>query len=545
MELHVTPALTLLREHHLLDHVSNLTDFTATSVSYDSRKVKKGTLFFCKGNFKPAYLAAAKENGAIAYVAEQEYPEGQGLPAIIVNDEQKAMALLGAAFYGYPQNDLFIIGITGTKGKTTTAYFADNVLRQATQQRTALFSTQDRILGNHPGDRFKSDLTTPESLDLFHDMRAAVNNGMTHLVMEVSSQAFKKSRVYGLKYDVGIFLNISPDHIGRNEHPTFADYLHCKEQLMVNARACIINAESADVTDVYYAAKATTQPENIYLFARHNADVTLPDKQTVDFEYRNDLEDLHESEFELTATSDKGQQLHLNHRYLTGVPGDYNEGNAVAAIIASGLAGATAEDAIDTLDHVHIKGRMEMLKTKHHGTIYVDYAHNYASLKRLLAFLKRQNDAGKVTVVLGATGDKGISRRPGFGKALNESRADVVILTTDDPGYEDPLKIAHEIDSYIDHNRVGKVAFEMDRQKAIQQAIDLSDNNDIVVLAGKGADPYQKIDGVDTPYPTDMKVAKSYINEIENKWGLNNENISSNVELDCTDCHRAVNCFAD
>ena len=239
MELHVTPMLALLREHHLLDHVRNLTDFTATDVSYDSRRVKQGTLFFCKGNFMPKYLTMAKESGAIAYVAEQEYPEGGDLPAIIVNDEQKAMALLGAAFYGFPQNDLFIIAITGTKGKTTTAYFADHILKHATDDHVALFSTLDRVLGNQPGDKFKSDLTTPESLDLFHDMRAAVNNGMTHLVMEVSSQAYKKHRVYGLKYDVGIFLNITPDHIGRNEHPTFEDYLHCKEQLLVNSAKCV------------------------------------------------------------------------------------------------------------------------------------------------------------------------------------------------------------------------------------------------------------------------------------------------------------------
>lgn len=516
MELHVTPALTLLREHHLLDHTNNLTDFTATKVSYDSRKVEPGTLFFCKGNFLPKYLAMAKEKGAIAYVAEQEYPEGGDLPAIIVKDEQKAMALLGAAFYGFPQNELKIIAITGTKGKTTTAYFADHILERATDKHVALFSTLDRVLGNGPADRFKSDLTTPESLDLFHDMRAAVDNGMTHLVMEVSSQAYKKNRTYGLHFDVGIFLNITPDHIGRNEHPTFADYLHCKEQLMVNSRTCIINAETDHLADVYYAAKATTQPENIYLFARHGAKLQLPAGAAVDFEYRNDLEDLHESEFELSACSTKADQLNLNQRYITSVPGDYNEGNAVAAIISSALAGAKASDALATLDHVHIRGRMEMQKSKQHGTIYIDYAHNYASLKRLLAFLKRQTDAGKVTVVLGATGDKGISRRQGFGKALSEEHPDRVILTTDDPGFEDPMKIAKEINSHIDHDQVGEIQYIMDREQAIKAAIDASGSNDIVVLAGKGEDPYQKIKGVDTPYATDSKIAADYIREIEN-----------------------------
>lgn len=515
MKLHVTPALTLLNEHGLLDHVSDLKDFTATAVSYDSRQVTPGTLFFCKGNFVPKYLASAKDKGAVAYVAEKEYPEGAGLPAIIVNDEQKAMALLGAAFYGYPQNDLFIIAITGTKGKTTTAYFADNILRKTSNKHVALFSTLDRILGNRPADKFKSDLTTPESLDLFHDMRAAVDNGMTDLVMEVSSQAYKKNRIYGLKYDVGIFLNITPDHIGRNEHPTFADYLHCKEQLLVNAKTCLINAESDHFTDIYYTAKATTQPDQIYLFARHGAKLALPDGRKLDFDYRNDLEDLHESEFELRALTDKAKRLHLTSRYTTSVPGDYNEGNAVAAIIASGLAGASADDAVTTLDHVHIKGRMEMMRTKRHGTIYIDYAHNYASMKRLLAFLKRQTHAGKVIVVGSTTGDKGISRRKGFGRAFSEEGPDVVVLTTDDPGFEDPLKIDHEIDSYIDHDKVGDVEFILDRKKAIHYAIDHSGADDIVVLAGKGEDPYQKVKGVDTPYPTDSKVARDYIKQIE------------------------------
>ena len=205
----------------------------------------------------------------------------------------------------------------------------------------------------------------------------------------------------------------------------------------------------------------------------------------------------------------------LQRRYKTSVPGDYNEGNAVAAIISTALAGATAEDAAATLDHVHIKGRMEMQKTRQHGTIYIDYAHNYASLKRLLAFLKRQTAAGKVTVVLGATGDKGISRRQGFGKALSEEHPDQIILTTDDPGFEDPMKIAREINSHIDHDQVGEIQYIMDRPTAIKAAIDSSGNGDIVVLAGKGEDPYQKINGVDTPYATDSKIAADYIHEIE------------------------------
>src|SRR5699024_9134493 len=150
--------------------------------------------------------------------------------ALIVRNIRKAMALLAQAFYGYPQDELFVIAYTGTKGKTTASYFTRGILDQMNDQHTALFSTVDTVIGREATDTFKSPLTTSESLDLFRNMRTAVDNGMTELVMEVSSQAYKESRVFGLTYDVGIFLNISPDHIGPREHPNFADYLHCKMQ---------------------------------------------------------------------------------------------------------------------------------------------------------------------------------------------------------------------------------------------------------------------------------------------------------------------------
>ena len=221
---------------------------------------------------------------------------------------------------------------------------------------------------------------------------------------------------------------------------------------------------------------------------------------------------MHKSVIEVKGLSDKAQTLHVDGKYELSVPGDYNEGNATSAIIATLLAGAKGEDARKTLDRVHIPGRMEIIKTKNNGTIYVDYAHNYASLKALFAFLKQQTHAGRVIAVLGSPGDKGISRRPGFGKAISEE-VDHVILTTDDPGFEDPMKIAQEIDSYINHDNV-KVEFELDREMAIEKAIKMSTNNDIVVLAGKGEDPYQKIKGVDVPYPSDVNVAKKIVEEL-------------------------------
>lgn len=260
MDLEIATVKAILTEHDLLKEIKSTKTVANTGISYDSRTVKPGYMFFCKGNFKPEYLSVARQNGATTYVSENEYPEGTGMTAIIVTNVTRAMAVLSATYYNFPQNDLFIIGITGTKGKTSSAYFAHSILNQKYPNQVALFSTIDRIVGPKPEDQFKSDLTTPESMNLFHDMRAAVDNGMKYLVMEVSSQAYLRDRVYGLKFDCGIFLNITPDHIGRNEHKDFEDYLHCKLQLMVNSKRCIIDADTDRFDDVFGAAKATTDP---------------------------------------------------------------------------------------------------------------------------------------------------------------------------------------------------------------------------------------------------------------------------------------------
>ncbi|CAI2589551.1 UDP-N-acetylmuramoyl-L-alanyl-D-glutamate--2,6-diaminopimelate ligase [Apilactobacillus kunkeei] len=512
MALGIDEIKTILTEHGLIQEIVSGEDVSFDEVTYDSRNVKPNTLFFCKGNFKPEYLAMAKEMGATGYVAEQKYDEGNGLTQIIVNNVQKAMSLVGAAFYCYPQNDLFVIAYTGTKGKTTSSYFAKSILDNTNDNKTALISTIDTVVGNEPSQRFKSHLTTPESLDIFNYMRQAVDNGMTSLVMEVSSQAYKKLRVYGLHFDVGIFLNISPDHIGPNEHPTFADYLHCKEQLMVNSTHCIIDADTDYMLDVYEAAKATTDPDKIYLFSRDKKE--FKDVQ-IDFNFSSISDTIDSNEIRVVANSQKAKKMDVEDDYKIGVVGDYNEANAMSAIIASALDNASAQDAKKGLKDVFVPGRMESYKSKHNGTIYVDYAHNYASMHALLGFLKSNNPDGKVIVVVGSPGNKGLDRREGFGKALTES-ADIAFLTSDDPAFEDPKDIINEIDSYINHDKV-EVHIELDRKMAIKKAIHAGDNNAMIVVAGKGRDPYQKINGVDTPYETDPVVVQNVLRGIDNE----------------------------
>ena len=239
-----------------------------SAITYDTRKVEPGTFLCCKGRFKAEYLQGIDERGLAAYVSENDFSDATQAPGLIVDDVRKAMALLSAEFYGRPQDQLKVVGITGTKGKTTTAYLTQAMLNGCSGGKCALFSSVDNCLDGHT--YVESDLTTPESMDAFRMMHEAVDNGMEYLVMEVSSQAYKVDRVFGLTFDVAAFLNISPDHISPIEHPTFEDYLYCKRQIIVNAKSLVLGADSlhADLLREDAAAAgigATT-------FALHDAD---------------------------------------------------------------------------------------------------------------------------------------------------------------------------------------------------------------------------------------------------------------------------------
>lgn len=461
-------------------------------LSYDSRDVDNETLFFCKGlNFKKEYLTAAVKNGLTYYVAEQPFASPAG--GIIVTNIKKAMAVISMVFYNYPQRKLKVIGFTGTKGKTTSAYFTKAILDHTTNCRTALLSTINTTLDGKTF--FKSHLTTPESLDLYRMMSKAVENKMTHLVMEVSSQAYKTQRVYGLILDVGIFLNISLDHISPIEHTTFDDYFYCKRQLILNSKKVILNQE----TDYFNLLKETAEYYSIPTIVYGRSPKTDYQIKTLNTEKHT---------FRLFSHRNT---LGINTTYNIKLAGSFNQENATSAIIASALVGASKEDAQQGLKEARIPGRMDQLVQKNDAHVYIDYAHNYLSLKTLLEFVKNEHPDGRVIVVLGSPGNKAISRRHDFGKVLSE-KADVVFLTTDDPSYEDPQKIAEAINEAITNPSV-EVYYEMDRPEAIKQALNTSQSTDAVVVAGKGVEPYQKINGENVPYEGDYEVVKRLIEE--------------------------------
>lgn len=460
-------------------------------LSYDSRQVDGDTLFFCKGNnFKQDYLEQALKHGLSVYIAEQPFEVDAEL-AIIVHDIRKALAVLSMAFYDYPQEKLKIIGITGTKGKTTTAYFAKKILDRSNGEKTALFSTLSTTLDGVTF--FKSQLTTPESLELYKMMHQAVVNGMTHLVMEVSSQAYKVARVYGLTFDVGIFLNISPDHIGPIEHPTFEDYFYCKRQLIANAKQVVLQNETDHSDLLLEMAQQLAIP--VITYGDMGADYHVEPLK-------------HPLSFTLQAEAD---DLGLNGDYDLRLAGDFNKENAAAALIASRLVGAEPASAKKGLAEALVPGRMNLLIKENGAHIYVDYAHNYLSMKTILAFAKENHPEGIITVVTGSTGNKAESRREGIGQAIGEF-ADAAILTMDDSNFEDPKKIANEIQAAIQNEEVA-VSYVEDRKQAILQALETAGPNDAVVLAGKGTDKYMTLNGKDEAYEGDYVIVENYLNQ--------------------------------
>ena len=507
MALTLAAAAELLDRHHLLreiiqgdcwtDDAANLADADKpfTAITYDTRKVVPGTLLCCKGRFKAEYLTDIDTTGLAAYVAETEYSAVTRTPGLIVDDARKAMSLLSAEFYGRPQDKLTVIGITGTKGKTTTAYFVQAVLNAFSDGKTALFSSVDNCLDGRT--YVESDLTTPESMDAFRMMREAVDNGMRYLVMEVSSQAYKVERVYGLTFDAGAFLNISPDHISAIEHPTFEDYLYCKRQITHNCRTLVLGADCDHADLIRQDAQASNVP--VTTFALHAADghgthadfVALPDASSG------------------YLFQEQGKAI---GDFSLELEGEFNAANAAAAIALARAVGVPAgSEAFRALERVHISGRMEHYESGN-MVAYVDYAHNYVSTKTLAEFVthKYADRNPRVVVVTGSVGDKAVDRREGIIKGAQDY-ADRIILTAEDTVHERMIDILHEMQGYITNPRVVS-DIELDRAKAIEKAVEdahaHADRLTILLVIGKGEERWIKVDGKHAPYEGDDHVVK-------------------------------------
>lgn len=503
MTLTLQSAADLLSEHGLLREIitpDRWTDFAGVlpgadvpfaHITYDTKQIRPRTLMCCKGNFKAAYLDGADDAGIAAYVAEHDYSSATRAPGLIVSSATKALSFLAQAFYDYPERELTLIGVTGTKGKTTTAYFTHAVINTMCGGTCALFSSVDNCVdGKH---YVASDLTTPESLDAARMMREAVANGMRYLVMEVSSQAYKVDRVHGLTFDAAAFLNISPDHISPIEHPTFEDYLYCKRQIVRNTRALVLNIPG-DYTDLI-AEDATVMnvPVTTCSIEDMNADVNA-----------RPVDDAHTT-FAFTAGQPLGE-LHL------ALEGDFNYANACAALALAHTVGIDIEDprALQSLADVRISGRMEEMEDPRSDTVaIVDYAHNYASVSALLDFVERRfgDRHPRITLLTGSTGDKAIDRRHEIVEAAQD-RVQRIVLTAEDTDKEDPMAVAEEMLGYVTNPDVD-ASIILDRAAAVEDIVAEArdhDGFDVLLVIGKGDEQWMKVRNRHVPYEGDSYI---------------------------------------
>lgn len=462
-------------------------DTEAEDITNDSRKVGEKSLFFCIEGAKSdghAFAGQAAQSGASVLIVQKmpdlSAADESKTPAIVrVADSRYAMAFISAAFYGHPAEKLKMIGITGTKGKTTTTYMVRSILETA-GFKVGLIGTIEMAYGDV---HIPAGNTTPESIVLQKTLRDMVDAGMEAVVMEVSSQALMLRRTEGFVFDLGIFTNLSPDHIGPAEHKDLADYIHCKGLLFKQCRVGIVNGDDEHLEQVLEGHTCRVQTyglsEKDDLYADHLELIHKPGELGVRFQTHGLIE--------------------LKAEVPT--PGRFSVYNALCAIAICTHFGVKAEDIQDALLKVHVKGRIEMIKVSNDFTLMIDYAHNAMALESLLTTLREYNPHRLISV-FGCGGNRSKLRRYEMGE-VSGKLADFTIITSDNPRFEEPMDIIADIVTGISKTD-GKHIEIPDRKEAIAYAIHHGEPGDIIVLAGKGHEDYQEIKG--KKYPMDERV---------------------------------------
>ena len=471
-------------------------DIEITGLDKDSRNIKEGSLFVAIKGFDAdghEYVESAIKQGAKAVLLQEGVETSllksipEDVTIIVAKDTRYALAICSCNFYGNPSRKFKLIGITGTKGKTTTSFMTKAILEKA-GKKVGLIGTIATYIGDKKLE--DSDRTTPESNKLQEIFAKMAEAGCDAVVMEVSSQSLKLHRVAGCDFDIGVFTNFSEDHISPKEHPDMEDYFNSKVQLFKMCKVGFINADN------YYVAKLPKLVPDceITTYGIDNfcnvlaKDITITNSY-VDFKVKIGIK---------------------NERIKTCIPGRFSVYNSLAAICVAEKLGANVEQIKEALEEVRVPGRSELVNNKKELTIMIDYAHSPESLENILNAVKSYT-RGRVISVFGCGGDRDSTKRPIMGE-ISGRIADFTIITSDNPRTEDPEKIVSQIEEGIKKTK-GKYICIVDRVEAIREAIKMADKKDIILLAGKGHEPYQEINGV--KYPFDERIIVNDI--IENK----------------------------
>ena len=457
-------------------------DREIAEVVADSRKAKEGSLFICiRGAVVDGhtFASAVAAQGTKAIVVEEPVEVPADVTVIQVKDSRYAMAVIAAAYYGYPGDQLKVIGITGTKGKTTTTYMVKSILENA-GYKVGLIGTIETIIGDTV---IPSANTTPESLLVQKYFRQMLDAGCDCAVMEVSSQGLMLHRTAGFQFEIGIFTNIEPDHIGPNEHTSFEHYLECKKMLLRQCRIGIVNRDDEHFEKIIEGHTCTLET---YGFSPE-ADLRAMNPKLVTGKGMLGIS------YELDGL--------LHFPVEIDLPGKFSIYNSLTAIAICRHFKVSDENIRKALKVAKVKGRIEMVKVSDEFTLMIDYAHNAMSLESLLTTL-REYHPHRLVCLFGCGGNRSRDRRFEMGE-VSGRMAELTIITSDNPRNEDPQAIIDDIKTGIEKTD-GKYVEIIDRKEAIAYAIHHGEPGDIVVLAGKGHEDYQEIKG--KKYPMDERV---------------------------------------
>ena len=453
--------------------VQGSTDIDITTLVYDSRKVEDGSVFVCiSGAVRDGHDFAQDvvKSGAKALIVQKDVNVSDSVTVIKVEDTRLALAVSSAAYFGNPAKELTTIGITGTKGKTTSTYMVRSILEES-GIKTGLIGTIESIIGD---EVIPSANTTPESYVVQQYFRKMVDAGCKCVVMEVSSQALMLNRVGGFVFDYGIFTNLEPDHIGPNEHKDLDDYIYCKSLLFRQCKQGIFNADDSHLEKIL---EGHTCKVETYGFSE-NADIKASDVHLMD----------------------KGGTLGVAY-HMSGlmdmdveidIPGKFSVYNSMTAISICRHFGVKESVILDSLSKVRVKGRVEIIPVSPKFTIMIDYAHNAMSLNSLLTTLKEYSPK-RLVCLFGCGGNRSRERRFEMGE-VSSKLADLTIVTSDNPRNEEPQAIIDDIVTGV-KKADGEFITIIDRAEAIRYAIENAKEGDVIVLAGKGHEDYQEIKG--------------------------------------------------
>ena len=449
-----------------------------SDVIYDSRKIVKDCVFVCMvgANFDGHdFVQKAVEQGAAAIVVSRDI-EVEGVTVVKTADTRKALALMSAEYFGRPAEKLKTIGITGTKGKTTSAFMIKAVLEKA-GIKTGIIGTIGIIIGD---EITKTSNTTPESYELHRAMRNMVDKGCKCAVMEVSSQALKLYRAYGINFDYGMFTNLSHDHIGGVEHASMEEYIECKSRLFSQCKVGIVNAD--DKVTPIIIENNTCEKIETFGFGE-NAELRAKNEHLI-------------SDFGYIGVHFESEGV-LNMSVDVDIPGKFNVYNALCAMAVCRHFGVSEKNIYDGLNEVKVKGRVETVKVEGNYTLLIDYAHNAVSMENVLETL-REYKPNRLITLFGAGGGRSKDRRYEMGE-ISGKLSDLSVVTEDNSRYEDVMDIIADIEKGLKKTE-GKYIVIPDRTDAIRYCIENAKDGDIIVLAGKGHEDYQDKMGVKTHY---------------------------------------------